>query len=94
MPHKTYSILPSLLALVLFALGVLLVVEVIRPFRDLAIDGPIALGCWGAGLALGAIAVWRRLGPRALAWTALICNAGALLLIWAAFHFIRLDRLF
>lgn len=94
MPNKACSILPSILALVLLTLGVLLVVEVIRPFRDLAIDGPIALGCWGTGLVLGAIAVWRQLGPRALAWTALVGNAGALLLVWAAFHFIRFDRLF
>lgn len=94
MPNKVLSLLPAVLALALLLLGVLLVLEVVRPFRDLAVDGPIALGCWGGGLLLGAYAAWRRRGPRWLAWSAWLGNATALLLVLAAFHFIRLDRLF
>ncbi|MEP7072064.1 MAG: hypothetical protein ABI839_06735 [Verrucomicrobiota bacterium] len=49
---KTPHLLGTI-ALLLCGFGVLISVEVIRPFRDMAIDGPIALGSWGAGLALG-----------------------------------------
>ena len=58
------------------------------------LPGVIALACWGAGLVLSAHVAWRRRGPRWLDWTASIGNAGALLLVLVAFHFIRLDRLF
>jgi hypothetical protein len=43
-------IIPNLLGavvLLLAAFGVLICFEVIRPFRDLAVDGPIALALWG-----------------------------------------------
>jgi hypothetical protein len=41
------------LALGLSVTGGLLICEVIRPFHDLSIDGPIALSCWGIGATLG-----------------------------------------
>ncbi len=31
------------------ALGLLLIFEVVRPFRDLAKDGPLAMICWSIG---------------------------------------------
>ncbi len=40
-------------AVVLSIAGGLLICEVIRPFHDLSIDGPIALSCWGIGATLG-----------------------------------------
>ena len=39
----------AMAALALAVLGILLFVEVIRPFHDLSIDGPLALLSWGAG---------------------------------------------
>ncbi len=68
--------------------GGLLLFEVIRPFRDLAIDGPIALGAWtlGAALALGLFFIRGRsllLGSLALAFNLLplLAVAGIFLLL-------------
>jgi ABC-type uncharacterized transport system permease subunit len=66
-------------SLALLVLGLLLVFEVIRPFRDLSIDGPIAMGCWVAGALLAAVALWRRQGARAANIVALALNVLALL---------------
>jgi hypothetical protein len=31
------------------AIGLLLIFKVIRPFRDMVKDGPLAMTCWGVG---------------------------------------------
>ena len=50
---KTIPNLLGSVALLLCVSGALIACEVIRPFRDMSIDGPIALGAWGIGVALG-----------------------------------------
>lgn len=70
-------LLPGL-SLLLFACGLLLFFEVVRPFRDPDIDMPIALGCWVLGFALAAAALWRRQGVFYLNMGALALNALAL----------------
>jgi hypothetical protein len=72
-------LLPGL-SLLLFACGLLLFFEVVRPFRDPDIDMPIALGCWVLGLALAAAGLWLRQGMFALNIAALALN----LLVMAA----------
>ena len=56
------------------AIGLLLIFEVFRPFRDLAKDGPLAMTLWGMG-AIAAIASFF-LRPRAivLSIVALLAN--------------------
>lgn len=78
----------------LLALGALLAFEVIRPFRDLAIDGPIALACWGIGVLLAALALWLRQGIFALNVTALVLNILALLAMGALLLLAKPTRLF
>lgn len=78
----------------LLALGALLAFEVIRPFRDLAIDGPIAMGCWVLGAALAAVALWFRQGVFALNVTALVLNVFALLAMGALLLLAKPTRLF
>lgn len=85
----------SMLSLALFILGVLLFFEVIRPFRDLELDMPIAIGSWSAGIVLAGIALWFRLGHPAINWAALILNALALAaLLTLAMILKRSGRLF
>jgi hypothetical protein len=62
------SILSTALSALFFILGALLVTEVIRPFRDLSIDGPIAMTLWGVGMGVAAIALWCRWGVPWLNW--------------------------
>ena len=50
----------AMAALALAVLGILLFVEVIRPFRDLSIDGPLALFSWGSGAGLALVTLWLR----------------------------------
>jgi hypothetical protein len=38
-------------------LGVLLFFEIIPPFHDMSIDGPLALALWGVGAALGVVSL-------------------------------------
>jgi hypothetical protein len=45
-------------AVALALLGVLLFLEVIRPFHNLSIDGPLALLSWGIGAALSLATLW------------------------------------
>ena len=65
-------------AWVCFALGMMLLFEVIRPFRDMNIDGPIALWLWGLGALVAIVALWRRQGAVVLQALALSCNLLAL----------------
>jgi hypothetical protein len=78
----------------LLALGALLAFEVIRPFRDLASDGPIAIGCWGLGVLLAAAGLWFRQGVFALNVAALVLNVLALLAMGALLLLAKPRRLF
>jgi hypothetical protein len=70
-------ILPGL-SLALLVCGGLLFFEVIRPFRDLELDGPIALACWALGIALPATALWLRHPLFGVNVAALVLNAVSL----------------
>lgn len=39
-------------SLALSVAGILLILEIVRPFHDLAVDGPLALTLWGLGAML------------------------------------------
>lgn len=71
----------SAVALLLATVGILLVCEVIRPFRDLAVDGPIALACWGVGTLLATTCFF--LKPRSLILTLVTLGANLIPLIAA-----------
>lgn len=87
--------LPAFSSAILFIVGALLVAEVIRPFRDLSIDGPIAMVAWGVGLGIAAIAVWCRWGMPWLNWLMCGVNGLALLAVTAMLVMIgSSDRLF
>src|SRR5688572_25543349 len=68
----------SFVSLGLLVVGLLLFFEVARPFRDLSIDGPIAMSAWSAGSLLGVVVVWLRRGSRVLSISALGLNLFAL----------------
>jgi hypothetical protein len=80
----------AILVLALNAFGLLLVFEVIRPFRDLSKDGPLAMICWGAGVVVSLIALFKGSRSRVLSWAGLIANALALFamsaLLWLVGH--------
>jgi hypothetical protein len=80
--------------LVLLVCGLLLFFEVVRPFRDLAIDGPIAMGAWSAGFLLAVIALWLRGGSRALGIVALVLNLLALVCVSAILYSLSGMKLF
>ena len=81
------------MAIALFAFGLLLFFEVIRPFRDLNVDLPIALAGWALGVIVALLAVWKRAGSLWINIAAATCNflafAGLSLLVNAA-HITRL----
>ncbi len=85
MANKITNILGTV-ALGLSAVGGLLICEVIRPFRDLAIDGPIALSCWGMGAMLGLLCFFLKRRSLVFAIISLAANVlpllGALVLWW------------
>ena len=70
-------ILPCL-SLAFLISGALLLLEVIRPFRDLELDGPVALGCWTLGILLPAVALGLRHRLYYFNLAALVLNALAL----------------
>ena len=80
----------AVLALALNCFGLLLVFEVIRPFRDLSKDGPLAMVCWGAGVVLSLVALLKGSRYRVVSWIGLIVNALALIamsaLLWLLGH--------
>ena len=69
--------------------GGLLLLEVIRPFRDLAIDGPIALGAWTLGAALAGSMFCVRGRSLLLGSLALACNLLPLLAVGGVFLLLR-----
>jgi hypothetical protein len=81
------------LPVVLLAFGLLLFFEVLRPFRDLNIDLPIALGGWALGLVIALISIWKRAGNLWLNIATASCNFLAFLglsLLVSASHITRL----
>lgn len=68
-------------ALALTAFGVLLFLEVIRPFRDMNRDGPLAMICWGIGFLVSLVALYKGSRFRVLSWVGLVLNAMALIAV-------------
>ncbi len=56
------------------AIGLLLIFEIIRPFRDLEKDGPLALICWSVGTIVALSCFFRRERSLAIAIIALLAN--------------------
>ena len=83
---KTIPNFLGIAALLLCALGVLIFFEVLRPFRDMSIDGPIALGSWGLGLALGIACFFLKGRSLTLSVISVVANIlpliAALVLFW------------
>lgn len=75
----------TLLSIGALGLGLLLFLERWRPFRDFAIDGPIAISCAVGGTILAAYAVKERKGSLMLAVVALTLNVFASFAVAALF---------
>lgn len=77
-------------AFFLSALGVLLFFEVIRPFRDMSIDGPLALTSWGIGAVVGLGCFFLKGRSIALTVISILANVipllASLALLWALSH--------
>ena len=84
----------SFVSLGLFAAGLLLLFEVVRPFRDLSIDGPIAMAAWSFGFLLAVVAVWWRRGSRTLGIVALLLNLLAIVIVSAMLFSLTRMKLF
>ncbi|MCZ7555033.1 MAG: hypothetical protein M5R41_01350 [Bacteroidia bacterium] len=61
-------------AAALLIFGLLLFVEEIRLYRDLEMDGPLALACWGLAILISGYAIWKKIGSRALNIILLVLN--------------------
>ena len=87
---RRIPILLSIAALVLSASGVLIFCEVIRPFRNMSVDGPIALSSWGVGAALGISCFFLKGRSTTLSVVSVAANIlpllAALALLWAISH--------
>ncbi|MGZ5538364.1 MAG: hypothetical protein ACXWG0_07540 [Chthoniobacterales bacterium] len=75
------------IAFLLAGVGLLLFFEIIRPFRDMSIDGPLALAAWGLGVTLSIVALIARARWVVVNVAGLVVNAllllGAAALLWA-----------
>jgi hypothetical protein len=71
-----------------FVLGALLILEVLRPFRDLKIDGPIALLFWIIGIVCAALSLWLKKDHVVLHWTLILLNGSAVILTLLALFLI------
>lgn len=67
-------LLPGI-SLLLFACGLLLLFEVVRPFRNPDIGVPMTVACWILGIVLSAAGMWLRVGKYYLNLVALVLNA-------------------
>ena len=87
---KTIPNLIGIFALLLCALGVLIFFEVIRPFHEMSIDGPIALGSWSIGAALGISCFFLKGRSLTLSVLSVMANVlpllAALALFWVLSH--------
>lgn len=77
----------GIIALLLSTVGLLIFFEVLRPFRDMSIDGPIALVSWGIGAAIGVACLFLKRRSLTLSIVSMVANLipllAALVLLWA-----------
>ena len=77
----------TIVSFVCAMIGLLLILEVIRPFQDLSKDGPLAMIFWGVGTTVAIIGFFVRPRAIALATAALLanliplCGVGAVLVL-------------
>ena len=77
----------TIVSFVFAMLGLLLIFEVIRPFRDISKDGPLAMTLWGIGATFAIIGLFARPRAIALGIAALLanliplCGVGAVLVL-------------
>jgi hypothetical protein len=77
----------TILSFVCAIMGLLLIFEVIRPFRDMSKDGPLAMVLWGVGATVAIIGFFVRpraitLGVAALLANLIpLCGVGAMLVL-------------
>ena len=64
----------TIISFVCAMLGLLLIFEVIRPFRDMSKDGPLAIILWGVGAIVAIIGFFVRSRAIALGIAALLAN--------------------
>ena len=80
----------GIVALLLCVFGALLFTEIIRPFRDMSIDGPLAVASWGAGAAIGIACFFLKGRSIALTAISVVANVlpllGSLALFWGLSH--------
>lgn len=80
----------GVLGLLLCLFGALLFTEIIRPFRNLSIDGPLAVASWGTGAAIGIACFFLKGRSIALTAISVLVNVvpllGSLALLWALSH--------
>lgn len=69
-----YDYFLSSISILCFLLGVLLFFEVLRPFSDLKIDGPLALSCCVMGALISGCLLWFNLGNISINIICLILN--------------------
>ena len=80
----------AMAAMALALLGILLFLQVIRPFHNLSIDGPLALLSWGIGAALSLATLW--LSGKSVVFSAASLSVNvmfflaALLVLWLIGH--------
>jgi hypothetical protein len=85
MTNRIANIL-GVMSLALSVAGGLLACEVIRPFHDFSIDGPIALTFWGIGATLGFVCLFMKARSLVFSILGLVANLvpllGALVVWW------------
>jgi len=89
-PYTTFTLWSSLCA---WLAGLALFFEVIRPFRDLEADGPLAIACWAMGFML-ALQLWVGKHRRAPAAVLLLLHGLCLLACFGLFVLMPPIRLF
>jgi hypothetical protein len=75
------------------AAGLLLIFEVIRPFRDMAKDGPLAMICWGVGAVVAASCFLGRQRSVAVAVIGLLVNLAPIVVLTAVLLLLRHSNL-
>jgi len=78
MTINIYDYFISSIAIIFFLVGGLLFFEVIRPFNDLKIDGPLALSCCVIGALISCFLLWFHLGNISLNIISLILNSASI----------------
>ena len=75
------------------AVGLRLIFEIIRPFRDMVKDGPLAMTCWSVGAIFAVICFFGRQRSTAVAIIGLLVNLVPIVLLTALLLFLSHSNL-